>query len=233
MNLPGPDRTITERLAATAARRHGAVPEPGIAADRARIAAAVERAGDTPRWRAEARSIGAASGTVELPGTGLRAPLFGALRWCGAVLADTGPLPGSRCCLLAGLIVGEHLGRAEPDIGAAVAAGTAVNESLRESLADAGPLPAVPSVAGIGVAVTTALLADVRPEQLADVIDLAASLMVLDAPGQPDAESAARTAGEVVASGWLAVASLRCGVTPLPGALAETIGIAAGRTVLC
>lgn len=102
--------------------------------------------------------------------------------------------------------------------------GRAVVGAAEALLTDA---PVRPSYGVLGVAATCALLSRAAEEDLAVVLDLAASLMVT--VGAADGDAALLAAGHVCAAGRLAVLIWRAGVTPLPGAVAHTVSVVTGR----
>jgi hypothetical protein len=175
-----------------------------------------------------AAEIGGPAGELPLLGTGLRADDYEALQWnaarCGA--AD---LPDV-ALLLAGLAMADEFDLAsaassEP-LCRAVPAGRAVARAAEDLLTEPAAVPARPSYGVLGAAVTCALLGGASEEDLAVVLDLAASLMVTVVAG---GDVRLPAAGHVCAAGWLAVAVWRAAVTPLPGAVAHTVSVVAGR----
>lgn len=222
MTLTAPDAGVSRDLARLAWTVHA--QEPDRVAFR-RLVDGVERALAAPvppALSALAKEIGGPAGEMPLLGTGLQADGHEALQWnavrCGAAeIADV-------ALLVAGMAT---TGDVDPSSAAssgelchAVSAGRAVIDAAEALLADA---PVRPSYGVLGVAVTCALLGGAGEEDLAVVLDLAANLMVVGG------DVAVPAAGHVCVAGRLAVLVWRAGVTPLPGAVAHTVSVVAGR----
>jgi hypothetical protein len=234
MTLTAPDVGTSRDLARLAVTVHAKEPGPD---ERAEFQRLVEdgpvRALAAPAPAAlssVAAEIGGPAGELPLLGTDLRADDYEALRWnaarCGA--AD---LPDV-ALLIAGLAAADEFdlasAAASVPLCRAVLAGRAVVRAAEALITEPATVPARPSYGVLGAAVTCALLGGASEEDLAVVLDLAASLMVTVVAGG-DARSLA--AGHACAAGWLAVAVWRAGVTPLPGAVAHTASVVAGRPI--
>jgi hypothetical protein len=222
MTLTAPDAGVSRELARLASAVHASEPDQEAFA---RLVGAVERALAAPAPAALSRlaaEIGGSAGELPLLGTGLWAGGHEALAWnairCGAEEAPDVAL------LIAGMATAGDLdpssATSSVELCRAVAAGRAVTVAAGSLLGDA---PVRPSYGVLGVAVTCALLDGATEEDLAVVLDLAASLMVVEVPGSPAA------AGHVCSAGRLAVQVWRAGLTPLPGAVAHTLSVVAGR----
>jgi hypothetical protein len=233
MTLTAPDVGTSRDLARLAVTVHAKEPGPDEQAEFRRLVQdgpVRALAAPAPETLSSlAAEIGGPAGELPLLGTGLRADDYEALGWnaarCGA--AD---LPDV-ALLIAGLAAADEFDLASAASSAplcrAVLAGRAVVRAAEALIAE--PVPARPSYGVLGVAVTCALLGGASEDDLAVVLDLAASLMVTVVVAGGDVRLLA--AGHVCAAGWLAVAVWRAGVTPLPGAVAHTASVVAGRPI--
>lgn len=229
MTLTAPDAGISRELARLAAAVHA--QEPDRAAFR-RLVDGAERALAAPvppALAALAEEIGGPDGDLPLLGTALWADGHEALQW-NAVRCGAAEVPDV-ALLVAGMATTGDADLASAassgELCHAVSAGRAV-AAAAEALA--GDTPVRPSYGVLGVAAACALLSGVTEEEdLAAVLDLAASLMVVGAGDGDHGDVALPAAGHVCAAGRLAVLLRRAGVTPLPGAVAHTVSVVAGR----
>jgi hypothetical protein len=177
------------------------------------------------RWAADLAS--GSRGATPLLGTGLSASPYEALLWNGARFAA---VDGS-ALLLTGLLGGDgHHTLA--DLTRAVQAGRAVVEAIAWTLSpDDRPDPAGASTLTVGCAAVALLLSSLEPSRLPEVLDVAASLMLVTVAGAGDDGPLVEhvRAGHPLAAGWLSVKSVAAGITPLAGALNHTLSAVAGR----
>lgn len=168
------------------------------------------------RW---AEELADASADTSLLGTSLRAPRYEALLWNGA------RVPGCALAVTGVLTAEPH--RTVADLGRAVTAGAAV---VAAAAGAAAPGPLTASLDTLGCAVVAALLGPLGGARLDDVIDMAASLMVLGAPQAPIGAERLQLlrAGHPVASGWLAGRAVAAGIAPLRGGAETTLTTVAG-----
>lgn len=231
MTLTAPDPAVTRELAEVAATAYAAgSPEFGPVVRDGPVRALARPA--DPALEALAPLIAVPAGGTPLLGTCLRADTYDALLWNAARCGGTTGVS----CLLAGL-AGPGLDAAaeggpafwasladdpsaEP-LRRAVLAGLSVTRAARELVPAARPTLGV-----LGVATTCALLDGAAPDRLARVLDLAASLMLAVAGGEPDVASL--RAGHECAAGWMTVVASRAGMTELPGAVVHTLSVVAG-----
>jgi hypothetical protein len=163
---------------------------------------------------------------VPLLGTGLRAAPYPALLWNGARLHREGAPEGDGLVLV-GLAssAGEATGS---DVERAVATGLAVAAGLPDVIGS-GPLTGRPTVGVVAAAACAAVAAGAEISELGPVLDVAASLMVVQPPvGGPPRQAGLR-AGHCLAAGWLAPQVLGAGLIGMAGALAHTVATVTGR----
>jgi hypothetical protein len=239
VTLTPPDPAATRELATTAVTAYAAGSSEFAEVVRDGPVRALARPAEPP-LDALAELVAVASGGTPLLGTGLRAGTYDALLWNAA---RCGGDPGVSC-LLAGLVTAgsgldEAAGEgpafwtrlpadpaAEP-LRRAVHAGLTVIRAARDLLPVSAP--ARPTLGVLGVATTCALLDGATPDDLAAVLDLAASLMLTTAArGAEDEDVALLRAGHACAAGYTAVVVRRAGMTRLPGAFAHTLSVVAG-----
>jgi hypothetical protein len=172
----------------------------------------------TPALRRWAAQLSVAGGPIPLLGMGLSGPRYESLLWNGA------RCPGAKL-LVTGLLCADPATR-RADLDRALAAGTSASAVAR---AAARPSPALASIETIGCAVVAAVVAGLD-HQLNEVVDLAASLMILSPAAVvtgPERMTLVR-AGHPVASGWLAVRLLLAGIVAMPDAVGATLDTLAG-----
>jgi hypothetical protein len=235
MTLTAPDPAVTRELAEAATTAYAAGSPEFREVVREGPVRALARPAD-PALEALAPLIAVPAGGTPLLGTGLRAGTYDALMWNAARCGGTSGVS----CLLAGLATAgldadggpgfwDELAddpAAEP-LRRAVHAGLTVTRAARDLLPSSAP--ARPTVGVLGVATTCALLAGAAPDELATVLDLAASLMLTVAGG--DGDVASLRAGHECAAGRMAVVVWRAGMTELPGAVVHTLSVVAGERV--
>ncbi|WP_143168163.1 hypothetical protein [Jatrophihabitans endophyticus] len=173
------------------------------------------------RWADE---LGAPDGDTPLVGTGRHADRYEALLWSGA------RHPADPFVVTALLTAAP--GTDAVTAGRALAAGEAVATAVAATV-PAGP--ARPDPAVLGCAVVAAWVGGApRPgpgdDRFAGLLDVAASLMLLDTgvPGRPAPRVAALRAGHPAAAGWLATRCVRAGVTGMPDAVRRTVAVVTG-----
>ncbi|MCF8590004.1 hypothetical protein [Gordonia liuliyuniae] len=160
-----------------------------------------------------------------LLGTGRRASTYAALMWNGARLDAAQPSPRWAPLLAALAAAGADTGLDR--VGHSVLAGLGVADEAAVLLA-ADPL-AYPTLGTLAAAVAASLVGPSEGADLADVLDLAASLAAF----APDGRSAGSgwLAGHAAASGWLAARVPADVITPMPGSVVHTLSAVAGRPV--
>jgi hypothetical protein len=168
---------------------------------------------------------------VPLLGTGLRAAPYPALLWNGARLHREGAPDDDGLVLVAlASSAGEATGS---DVERAVATGLAVAAGLPDVIGS-GPLTGrptvgVPSVGVVAAAACAAVAAGAETSELGPVLDVAASLMVVQPPVGGSPRQAGLRAGHCLAAGWLAPQLLGAGLIGMAGALAHTVATVTGR----
>jgi hypothetical protein len=166
--------------------------------------------------------VAAEGGALPLLGTGRRADPYPALQWNGALLRRAGApvADGLVLVALAAAPPGATLG----DVARGLAAGLAVD-------ADLPPVdgaPAVPTVRVLAAAACAAVTAGADPAGLAELLDLAATLLVVTPPGGGTAVEEDLWAGAALAAGWLAPVLAGAGLTTSPDSAATTLAAVLG-----
>ena len=166
--------------------------------------------------------MAADDGALPLLGTGRRAGPYAALQWNGALLrrADAPLDDGLVLVALAAAPSGATLG----DVARGLAAGRAVAADLPS----AEGAPAVPTVRVLAAAACAAVTAGADPAGLGELLDLAATLVVVTPPGGGTAVEEDLWAGHALAAGWLAPVLAGAGLTSPPGAAAATLAAVLG-----
>jgi hypothetical protein len=156
-----------------------------------------------------------------LLGTAHRAEPYEALQWNGARAALAG-LGQVELVTLTGLVTAWQLDRSFGDLGRAVA--TALRS--RDELAGVELMASPMTLEVVTTAICAAHLHRLAPGDLAQVVDLAGTLLMVDDPAGTGAEGAARAAGHVAATGWLTVQTQLAGLTAYPGSFMDTLAVA-------
>ncbi|MGY2064283.1 hypothetical protein [Blastococcus sp. SYSU DS0619] len=170
-----------------------------------------------------AATIGAATGALPLLGAGRRAPWYPALLWNGARLHRAGAPEADGLTLVA-------LAAAPDDapvelLERAVATGAALRTGLDPGTG--GPVPTGRPTTGVVAAAGCAAVA-AGSTDLGPVLDLAAGLMVVQAPESGTFAEASLEWGHCLAAGWLAPQALGAGLIGMPGALLPTLETVTG-----
>lgn len=175
-----------------------------VAALLAGFAALPAPEGSLAAWAAR---VGTPEGEFPLIGTGTRAETYVALQWNGERCASLGPAVGPT---LVGLAVGTNRRRSAAQLSAAVDAGLA-------AVTEVPVPPALLSTGVLAATVCAAQMAGIPENELAALLDLAASLMVIGPPGVAP--------GHDPAAAWLALQAWDAGITGMPGGLAHTLSV--------
>ena len=180
---------------------------------------------DLAAW---ARRIAITGSAEPLLGTGLSAAPYPALLWNGerASRARSGP---SAVLTLVGLAVGRGDGAASARLGQGVTAGLAI----RDTSTWPGERAVAPTAASttdvICAAACAAVTAGMELEDVANVLDIAGSLMIIKpASSVGSAEMSGLWNGHALAAGWLAVQLHRADVSGMSGGLEHTLTTVAG-----
>jgi hypothetical protein len=164
-----------------------------------------------------AESVAADDGALPLLGTGRRADPYPALQWNGALLRRAGAPSDDGLVLVA--LAAAPPGATRGDVARGLAAGRAVDAQLPSG----GGAPAVPTVRVLAAAACAAVTAGADPAGLGELLDLAATLVVVTPPGGGSAVEEDLWAGHALAAGWLAPVLAGVGLTTSPGSAAETL----------
>jgi hypothetical protein len=156
--------------------------------------------------------VAAEGGALPLLGTGRRADPYPALQWNGALLRRAAAPADDGLVLVA--LAAAPPGATLADVARGLAAGRAVD-------ADLPPVdgaPAVPTLRVLAAAACAAVTAGADPAGLAELLDLAATLLVVTPPGGGTAVEEDLWAGAALAAGWLAPVLAGAGETSASGA---------------
>lgn len=177
---------------------------------------------DLRRW---GETLACVNAPVPLLGLGVRAATYPALLWNGARLERAGGRDVEALTMV-GVVSGpndmaaEHLLRA-------VRAGFAVAQGLSHP-----DVPiAVPTAAAVAAAACAAIAADSARDDVAEILDLAGTLMVVGPPRGDALLERSLRAGHALAAGWLAVRLMKTGIVGVPDGLSQTISTVSGHPI--
>jgi hypothetical protein len=172
--------------------------------------------------------IAAPGGSVPLLGANRRAAPYPALLWNGdrCLRAGLGP---SAALTLVGLVIGQDGGADAARLVQAVRAGLAI----RDGRSWPGECAIAPTASATTDVISTAACAAVSAgmglDDVAKVLDLAGSLMIIKpASSLGSTEMSGLWSGHALAAGWLAVQLHRAGVSGMSGGLEHTLACVVG-----
>jgi hypothetical protein len=114
------------------------------------------------------------------------------------------------------------------DVERALTVALAVAGRLPDVVGD-GPVTGHPTTGVVAAAACAAVASGTDPSRLGPVLDVAASLMIVNPPAGGTPREAGLWAGHCLAAGWLAPQVVRAGLTGMAGALAHTVSAVTGR----
>lgn len=178
--------------------------------------------------------LGHPEGALPLLGTDLRAGVYPALQWNGALLHRVrAPLADS---LLLIALASARPGATGADVARGLAAGLAVADQLQatppasSSVADVTDLVSVADVTHLVLA-GSACAAATRgsdPAEVAELHDLAGALMLVITPSVATDLERDLWAGHWLAAGWLVPQLAGAGITSAPGTFVQTVAALTG-----
>lgn len=175
-----------------------------------------------------ARRIASTGGAVPLLGADRRSAPYPALLWNGgrALSAGLGP-PAS--LTLVGLVMGQD----DETDAARLAQGVRAGLAIQDSRSWPGERVIAPTASVttdvISAAACAAVSAGMGLDDVAKVLDLAGSLMIIKpASSVGSAEMSGQWSGHALAAGWLAVQLHRAGISGMNGGLEHTLTCIAG-----
>lgn len=180
---------------------------------------------DLRRW---GEALACANAPVPLLGLGVRAATYPALLWNGARLERAGG-GEVEALTMVGVVSGPNDMAAE-HLLSAVRAGFAVAEGLSHVRRPDLPI-AVPSAAAVAAAACAAIAADSARDDVAEILDLAGTLMVVGPPRGDALLERSLRAGHGLAAGWLAVRLMKTGIVGVPDGLSQTISTVSGHPI--